>query len=288
MIRPAAPELDVVVVAFGAPDLLASCLERLEKRFPVVVVDNSSDSSVQAVVERNGATYVDPGRNLGFAAGVNLGLSSRKHDNDVLLLNPDATIDPEDALRLLDRLHHSDDLACVAPLQVDQNGEAARIGWPFPTPFGAWMEAIGLGFLRRRIDFLIGSVLLVRAAALEQVGLFDTEFFLYAEETDWQRRASELGWRVELCQDAVAVHVGAGTGGDRSKRETHFHASIERYVRKHHGAIGWWIFRCGAMTGALVRALVLPGDRGREAAARFRLYRSGPIRSESVRALTGG
>lgn len=288
MTRAAAPGPDVVVVAFGAPDLLATCLERLEGRFPVVVVDNSSDSSVRVVTERSGAIYVDPGRNLGFAAGVNLGLSRRQGTDDVLVLNPDAAIDPDDVLRLCDRLHQSDDLACVAPVQVDQAGEAARVGWPFPTPVGAWIEALGLGFLRRRIDFLIGSVLLVRDEALAEVGLFDTEFFLYAEETDWQRRARALGWKVELCLDVVAVHVGAGTGGDRSKRETHFHASIERYVRKHHGVIGWWIFRCGAMTGALVRALVLPGARGREAAARFRLYRTGPIRSESVLALAGG
>jgi GT2 family glycosyltransferase len=272
---------DVVVVAFGAPDLLASCLDRLDRRFPVVVVDNSSDSSVRKVVERNGATYVDPGRNLGFAAGVNIGLSTREGTDDVLLLNPDATIDPDDVLRLRERLRRSDNLACVAPIQVDETGEPARVGWPFPTPMGAWIEALGLGFLRRKIDFLIGSVLLVRAAALEQVGPFDTEFFLYAEETDWQRRARSLGWRVELCPDAVAVHVGAGTGGDPTKRETHFHASNERYLRKHYGPIGWLVYRSAAMTGALVRALVLPGDRGREAAARFRLYLKGPMRAES-------
>ncbi len=288
MTGPAAPGPDVVVVAFGAPDLLASCLARLDRRFPVVVVDNSSDASVRAVVEKNGATYIDPGSNLGFAAGVNLGLARRQGTDDVLLLNPDATIDPDDVLRLHEQLHHSADVACVAPIQVDQAGEQARVGWPFPTPVGAWIEALGLGVLRTRIDFLIGSVLLVRQAALAQVGAFDTEFFLYAEETDWQRRASELGWRVELCRDAVAVHVGGGTGGDRSKRETHFHASLERYVRKHHGAIGWWIFRCGAMAGALVRALVLRGDRGHESAARFRLYLNGPIRSESALTLTAG
>ncbi len=182
-----------------------------------------------------------------------------------------------------EQLRAADDLACVAPAQVDPvTGEEARVGWPFPTPARAWLEALGLGRLGGHTDFLIGSVLMLRADALAAVGPFDERFFLYAEETDWQRRAHDLGWRVALCPEVVATHVGAGTGGDQSERDTHFHASNERYLRKHYGTAGWWIFRTGVIAGALVRALFLPGDRGRRAAARFRLYVSGPMRAEAA------
>ncbi|MEI2828104.1 MAG: hypothetical protein V9F04_18115 [Dermatophilaceae bacterium] len=44
-----------------------------------------------------------------------------------------------------------------------------------------------------RVDYAIGSVLLLRAEALEQVGGFDEDFFLYAEETDWAKRARTAG-----------------------------------------------------------------------------------------------
>ena len=194
------PGLDVVVVAYGAPELLDGCLTRLEGSLPVLVVDNSSDPAVRAVVERPRRGLPRSGRNLGFAAGVNFGLAHRRDADDpdsvdVLLLNPDAAITPGDISRLHDHLRADDDLACVAPAQVDPvTGEAARVGWPFPTPARAWLEALGLGRLGRRTDFLIGSVLLLRGAALRQVGPFDERFFLYAEETDWQRRASDLGW----------------------------------------------------------------------------------------------
>ena len=209
-----------------------------------MVVDNSSDPSVRAVVERHGATYVDPGRNLGFGAGVNVGLEHRAvtgdpGPDDLLLLNPDASITPDAIARLRDQLQAADDLACVAPAQLDPvTGEEARVGWPFPTPARAWLEALGLGRLGGGTDFLIGSVLLVRAEALAEVGPFDERFFLYAEETDWQRRAHDLGWKVALCPEVVATHVGAGTGGDQSERDTHFHASNERYLRKHYGTVG--------------------------------------------------
>jgi GT2 family glycosyltransferase len=128
---------------------------------------------------------------------------------------------------------------------------------------------------------MIGSVLLVRSAALAEVGPFDERFFLYAEETDWQRRARDLGWGAALCPEVTALHVGAGTGGDESERDVHFHASQERYIRKHHATTGWLVYRTGVMVGALMRSLVLPRDRRARAAARFRLYRQGPCRVES-------
>ena len=275
--------VEVVVVAFGAPGLLDDCLGALGGEFPVLVVDNSSDPSVEAVVEGHHARYLDPGRNLGFAAGVNVALTHRNHpDHDVLLLNPDAQIDPAGIGRLKQCLDGTPGLACVAPAQVDRSGgDPARVGWPFPSPAGAWVEAVGLGSLRRKVDFLIGSVLLVRSAALLDVGLFDERFFLYAEETDWQRRAHERGWGVKLCPEVTAIHKGAGTGGDITIREIYFHSSHERYIRKHYGSSGWRVYRGAALAGSLVRALVLPGGRGREAAARFHLYRQGPCRLES-------
>jgi GT2 family glycosyltransferase len=274
--------IEVLVVAYGAPDLLDKCLAAVDGDFPVTVIDNSSRADVRAVVEGHRAAYVDPGENLGFGAGVNVGLALLPEDVDVLLLNPDATIDPDGVLGLHRCLHADPGLAVVAPDQVDPtDGSRARVGWPFPTPAGAWVEAVGAGRFRRSDRFMIGSVLLLRAEAVADVGRFDERFFLYAEETDWQRRASNRGWRVALCPEVVATHVGAGTGGDSVERDVHFHASNERYLRKHYGSTGWAVFRTGVMAGALVRALALPGDRGHRAAAQFHLYRRGPLRSES-------
>lgn len=281
----------VVVVAYGAPVLLEAALNSLAGAYPVTVVDNSSDPEVRAVVERLGAEYLDPGQNLGFAGGVNLGTSGRiAPGTDVLLLNPDAAIAPE-GVALLQRCLQADDRrAAVAPPQHDPaSGAPAQVGWPFPSPLGGWVEAFGLGGFRRRTDYLIGSVLLLRGEALADVGPFDDRFFLYAEEADWQRRATDRGWTVALCPGVTATHVGSGTGGAEARREAHFHASHERYLRKHHGTGGWWVYRGGALVGAAARTLVRRGERGRQAAARFALYRRGPLRVEAAddRAVTG-
>jgi GT2 family glycosyltransferase len=272
--------LTVVIVAYGVPDLLADCLAALEGTYPVIVVDNSSSGDVRAVANEMGARYLDPVRNLGFAAGVNRALDELDlPDADVLLLNPDSTIDPASIESLRKRLVEDARLACVAPRQRRHGSMGEdRVAWPFPTPAGAWIEAIGAGRLRHRAEFAIGAVLLLRGEALVEVGGFDERFFLYAEETDWQRRASRRGWGTTVCNGAWATHVGAATDPDSYRRELRFHTGAERYVRKHHGRFGWTSYRLASFTGAAARAVVLNGERRRNAAKRAWMYARGPDR----------
>ncbi len=279
--------IDVIVVAYGAADLVRDALTPLvgtrvsagRPALAITVVDNSSSQEVAAVCADLDVPYVDPGHNGGFAAGVNEGLRRRRHDGDVLLLNPDAQIDVDGITRLQQALLAEPDLASVGPRQINGAGLADRVGWPFPSPARAWLEAVGLGRLRARTDYVIGSILLLRREAVAQVGGLDESFFLYAEETDWARRAAFLGWRHLEVGTVVARHLGAATSSDLLVREQRFHAAQERYQRKHFGAIGWQVARTAVLAGSAVRALALPGVRGAAARQRLRLYVRGPIRS---------
>ena len=149
--------------------------------------------------------------------------------------------------------------------------------WPFPTPARMWAEAFGLGRLPARGRFVVGAALLLAREAIDDVGLFDERFFLYAEETDWQRRARKRGWTSAVCVDAVAEHVGAGTSANPRRRETLFHAAQETYIRKWYGRTGWLLYRVAACLGAAARTLVLTRERRTEAARRALLYLRGPV-----------
>ncbi len=275
------PEVEVVLVAYGAPHLVRTALEPL-RGMAVTVVDNSSLAEIRAICDELGCRYLDPGHNGGFAFGVNQGLRNRLIPGaDVLLLNPDARIEPAGIQALQTALRADPDLASVGPSQVDEDGVPARVGWPFPSPWGTWVEAIGLGRVRSRVDFVIGSVLLLRAEAVRQVGEFDESFFLYAEETDWAKRASMLRWRHAVVPTVTASHMGGATSTDSERREGHFHASQERYLRKHFGSVGWQVARLGQLAGSLVRSQVLRGERRNEALGRLKRYATGPLRAAS-------
>ncbi|MHA3704366.1 glycosyltransferase [Jatrophihabitans sp. YIM 134969] len=272
----------VVVVAFGRPDLLDDALTSVASE-TVVVVDNSSSAAVRHVAETHGAQYLDPGGNLGFAAGVNRGLARLGGGRDVLLLNPDARLAPGAFDRLQAAFDGADRLAAVAPHLTDVDGAPQRVAWPYPSPGRMWREA--LGFASRAPGgptFVVGAVLLLRAEALADVGPLDERYFLYAEEADWQRRALARGWHSAVVAEASAVHVGGGTSGGPGRQQALFHAGQETYVRRWWGTAGWTSYRAAAVVGAGVRAVVLPGPRGSTARGRLRLYLRGPRRIAGV------
>jgi GT2 family glycosyltransferase len=246
----------------------------------MTVVDNSSSAAVRDVATMAGATYLDPGANLGFAAGVNRALGQRQRPRaDVLLLNPDAVISVDDVRLLSEALAEDPGLGSVGPAQVDASGTTSQVAWPFPSPGRAWLDATGLGRLGAQEGFVIGSVLLLRSEALTEVGGLDERFFLYAEETDWARRAAARGWRHAVVTRARAVHVGAATSTDPVRRDELFFASQELYFRKHFGDRGWGSARAAQLVGSAGRWLVLSGDRREAAQRRLRLYSRGPVRA---------
>ncbi|GGB38014.1 hypothetical protein GCM10011492_30910 [Flexivirga endophytica] len=280
--------VQIVIVAYGAPAYLARCLQPLRPD-RVLVVDNSSRADVAEVCRAAGVRYLDAGRNGGFGAGVNIGLAQGDPAGDVLLLNPDAVVTDAQIDRLQARLLAEPDLASVGPAQVDADGHTSRVGWPIPSPAGVWREALGLDRLHRPADeYVIGSVLLLRAEALAQVGGFDERFFLYAEETDWAKRAVMLGWRHAVIPEVRATHIGAATSSDTEVRDAHFHAAQETFHRKHYGRAGWAVARSAIIMGAGLRSVILRGDSGVESRRRMRRYLRGPVavRDEHVRAAT--
>lgn len=275
-------DVEVIVVAYGTPELFARAIAPLAGRFPVTVVDNSASPSIKASTEAVGGRYLDPGSNLGFGAGVNQALAHRQYPrSDVLLLNPDAVIDARGVEHLHQHLHAKPGLACVGPAQIDAEGVPARVLWPFPSPSRAWLDAFGLSRGQSAASYVIGSVLLINADALENVGGFDERFFLYAEETDWEYRAHRAGWSHEVVHSVMALHLGAGSGGDPLQREVIFHASNELYLRKHFGRTGWQFARAGVVVGALGRSLVLPPGRREAARRRMMIYVRGPARTRA-------
>jgi len=274
----------VVVVAYHEADRLDEALAAVGDVLPVTVVDNSQSEEVRRVCERQRARYVRTSGNLGFAAGVNVALLEilAGEPCDVLLLNPDAVLPAGAAGKLAAALEADACAGTVTPALVRPSGGPQRSLWPFPSPRQAWLEALGLARLNRGPVFAAGTVLLLRREALEDVGLFDERFFLYAEEADWQRRAHELGWHAALCPDVVATHVGGATSDDPARRERLFYAAQELYVRKWHGRRGWLLYRLAVIAGAAVRALVLPRPRRAEAGRRLLVYLRGPRRAAAV------
>jgi GT2 family glycosyltransferase len=120
----------------------------------------------------------------------------------------------------------------------------------------------------REAEFVMGACMLVRRAAIDEVGLLDEDFFLFSEETDWCRRFREAGWRVVFYPGADCVHVGGASHGGRLFREN-LRGHL-RYLDKHRGRRDAERARRLLRAALLLRGRLFRGERGamyRDAAA---------------------
>jgi GT2 family glycosyltransferase len=80
----------------------------------------------------------------------------------------------------------------------------------------------GAGFdhgSERVVEWVMGACFLLRRSAYDEVGPFDERFFLFSEEVDWMRRATDHGWTVVFTPDARCIHVSGAAHGGRLFRE---------------------------------------------------------------------
>ena len=104
----------VVIVAYRNTCGLEAALQSMGAGHALFVVDNGADDDVRTLVRKYGGRYVSPGRNVGFAAAVNLALAERG-GRDVLLLNPDAQVSPDLPRALTACLSVDPTVGAVAP-----------------------------------------------------------------------------------------------------------------------------------------------------------------------------
>lgn len=268
-----------VIVTYDALPWIEQALASVAST-PTVVVDHGSrDHTVATVRDRFPGVTVIEQDNLGLAAGWNRGL--RAVDADwVLVLNADAWL-LDDALEQLLRVAERHPLAAaIVPKLLNPDGTLQRSARGFPT---VWRIATEYLYLRklaprssalnafyaggfdhdaeREVDWAMGSCMLLRRAAVDDVGLFDDDFFLFSEEVDWYRRAADRGWRVVFTPDARCVHVGGASHGGRLFRENvrgHL-----RYLAKHEGLRAAERARRVMRVALLLRSWLVRGERGR-------------------------
>lgn len=268
----------VVVVNFNCGAALASMLDSLPAglngvQWEAVVIDNaSSDASERTALNRERVTLRRGAANVGFAAGVNTGLSTTSAPY-LLLLNPDCRLEPGSARILLDELQRHPRCAVIGPRLVDPDGtrqESAR-GDPnmltglfgrtsllsrwFPTlrvvrrNLASDVTSDGAS-TSRRVDWVSGACMLTRREALAEVGGFDERYFLYWEDADLCRRLRHAGWETRYMPGAMAVHdTGQSSRNARALANREFHRSAYRYFATHvvpqwwhpGRAVGWLI-----------------------------------------------
>ncbi len=240
-------EISVVVVSYNSrADLERSLPAVAGAEREVIVVDNASTDESRELVRSRfpGVELLELHENVGYGAACNEGLRAASAPL-ILLLNPDAWPVGDGIEQLAACAMRRPGLGAVAPQLHSPDGREQPTLVGLPTRWWTGRPAItsaSRGHLRPRVrsrqgrGFLVGAALLLRRAALEQVGGFDPSFFMFYEEVDLCSRLQQGGWSIDVCAEARFVHVG-GTATRRNWARMYREQlrSHLRFLAKHQG-----------------------------------------------------
>jgi hypothetical protein len=218
--------LTIIVLNWNLRDETLACLESLRRAdlrgASIMVVDNGSrDGSVDAVRARfPDVRVLALPENHGYAGGNNAGIRAALEAGaeGVLLLNNDTEVAPDFLPPLLDAFHSLPGVAAVSsailrldrPEMLDVAYSEVRFDRRHVVRIVGVNAMMGHGFDRRlEVDVAIGCSLLIGAEALQNVGLFDEDFFAYHEEVDWCLRARKWGYHILYEPFSRVYHRGS-------------------------------------------------------------------------------
>lgn len=229
--------LSIIITHYKSPVALKLCLQSIARelahvKHEVFVADSEAQPGTREMMQHDFSEigYIAFPDNVGYARLVNAGLEAASGD-PILVMNADTVLTEGSVQTLMRYLKEHPDVGIVGPRLEYMNGKhqpsAFRYYAPMTilarrTPYGK--TPAGKRELARftlqdviaepiadmqptPVDWLMGSVLLIRRKALEEVGHLDTRYFMYMEDVDWCRSFWEKGWEVVWVPNARVVHV---------------------------------------------------------------------------------
>lgn len=275
------PNISVVIVSWNAKKYLEQCLQSIRScsdasAAEIIVVDNAStDGSHEIVRQRfSDVKLICNSSNLGFAKANNIGIS-QSHGKYIFLINSDVVVYPNCFSSMINYMEAQQQIGVLGPRITGFDGKVQRSCMGYPSLWNSFCQAILFSTLFPRIklfngyelshwahdevkevDVINGCFWAIRRKAIEEIGLMDENFFMYAEDIDWCKRFNNAGWKVVYYPLAEAVHYG---GASSSNAPIRFYIEMQnaslKFWSKHYGSFSRGVYICIILLHQSLRAL---------------------------------
>jgi len=256
-------DLTTIIVNYNTANLLPKCITALRDATSnisneILIVDNASKDESVALLQRDflDCTLIFNDKNVGFGRANNqcVPLITGRY---VLLLNTDAFVSDCTVEKTIQYMEENPKCGVLGVKLLGRDGELQPSCRYFPTVWNVFLRSTGLqGFFKvtqavddmgwahdvvRQCDWVPGCYYLIRREVIEQVGLFDPQYFLYYEEVDHCFAVKKAGWKVCFFADTSVVHIGGESAkslGNLTAGRQFDILQIESellYFRKNHG-----------------------------------------------------
>jgi len=248
-------KLSIVLLCWNDLKVIPDCLQSIYSathkiEFEVIVSDNgSTDGSVEFIRENYPqARVIENGRNLRFAKANNVGIGASCGEY-ILILNPDTIIHDRTLDEIVMFADKNLEVGAIGCRVLNLDGSYQESAWPFRSIRGEWIAALYLrqlaylsrwfisdvymgwkGETQRKVDWVSGCFILIRADLLKRLGGFDEQFFYYFEDMDLCRRVRQAGHEILYLPDITITHLG---GHSTKKRFPPIAFALDREVTRH-------------------------------------------------------
>lgn len=256
----------IIVLNWNGKDDTIECVESLKKiDYPerkIVIVDNgSTDDSVEILPKKyfqDDIGFIAVKKNLGFAGGNNIGIEyALKNGADyILLLNNDTTVEPDFLSKLVEAGEKEEKAGFLGPkiMFFSDKGIIWSAGGKILNNFTRG-ELIGYKETdkgqfdeKKEVDYLSGTCLLVKKQAAEKIGPMTEDYFMYYEDTDFNLRAKEAGFKSVFVPSAKIYHKASKAAVEFSYPYLYYHSRNGLMHAARFGSRFWawlssfWIF----------------------------------------------
>lgn len=255
------PLIPVIIINYQQPKNVLACLQSIwdqddcEQLKPIIVDEQTDSPLEQALTQKFGqwCDYLPLPENLGFTGANNAGLrlAARKYQpQTVIVLNDDTTIGPKALTQLAYHLHRRGRRGAVVPKIYFSPGrefhpgykrsEIGRVIWYAGGEID-WTEVVGFHRGVDEVDrgqfetaepteFATGCCVAFNMQALQEVGYFDDDYFLYLEDLDLSQRLRQAGWSLWYEPEPVIWHKNAGSTGGSGSALHVYYQTRNRYL----------------------------------------------------------
>jgi len=267
-------DMSIVLVCWNNKAYLDPCLKSLyegglKSSFDVVVVDNgSTDGSQKMLAEKYpDVMLIQNDGNVGLGKASNQGIEAT-NGRYVLLLNNDTLVNGAALDVLVEYLDAHPKAGATAGKLLNPDGSFQSGFAPFSTLLEEFLIVTHIGELLwpgypshgdsneiKETGWMSSACLLVRRAALDQVGLLDESYFIYGDEADLQYRLNKAGWKVVFLPNSSIIHFG-GRSMDRWKRRKMVYRGKMMFYKKNYGFLNTLLLRLLFFVMSLLKLLV--------------------------------
>jgi len=284
-------DLSIIIVSFNTKKFTKGTIDSVIKHtkgviYEIIIVDNnSSDGSKELLQDYTkkykNVVYIQTGKNLGFGRGNNVGIEKSK-GKYILLLNSDTelrkNIIPE-MIKYMDS-HPKIGVSTCSLLNTDGSLQGTGGGFPTLGRVFAWMFFIeNIPFIeklfipfhpihsmspykggsifkeKRKMDWITGAFMLLKRKVIEDTGIFDEEYFMYVEETEFCYRIAKSGWEIWYLPQWSIIHYGGTSGGGEFPLLSEY-KGVKLFYKKHMKRFNNIILKVMLRLGSLIRVIL--------------------------------